>query len=752
MNEQRKPEIEKRSRVWLILMIVVGAALVYKLFSMQILEYDRYQKRVIDNVQKYNVVQADRGNIYDRNMVPLATNATVYRIFIDPSEIKKKGDDKTVDLISTGLSDILGVDYDTIYSRAIKEKRADETIKKKVSEADADLVRKFIDDNGFSRMIYLEATSMRYYPYGSLAANVIGVVGTDEGLLGIEKQFNSYLQGTPGHYITTRGGDGSAMPSEYSSYVDAKDGCSVVTTLDITLQSMLEENLKSAWENANPSNRVTGILMDPDTGAIRAMAVYPNFDLNDPYTLDETSKKLLAKCEYDKDSDEYNEYMWELIYGMWNNKAVSDLYEPGSTMKIVSTSMALDLKVVKFTDTFNCSGSLTVSGTKIGCHKKSGHGKHEFSYLLQQSCNPAMMQVAAKIGERNFYQYFLAYGFAEKTGIDLPGEANGIYVSLSGFNTVELACYSFGQTFKTTAIRQLSAVAAIANGGYIVTPHVVERLTDADGSTVQDFNYGYSRQIVSKGVCAMLREVLEDGVSGDGGARNAYVAGYKIAAKTGTSEKRDTINPETGLKDLRVASCVAMAPSDDPVIVAIIIVDEPHTTTVYGSALAAPYMASLMSEVLPYLGVQRNYTEEEMSKIAVKVKNYSGTAIDKAKQAVMDAGMSCTVIGTGDKVVKQVPAAGEYMTNIGGKIFLYTDLHTASTPVTVPNVVTKASNAAVAISMLQSAGFNVYIEGATNFSEGTGASVIAQSPAAGTLLERGDVVTIECRYLDVTDD
>jgi stage V sporulation protein D (sporulation-specific penicillin-binding protein) len=361
-----------------------------------------------------------------------------------------------------------------------------------------------------------------------------------------------------------------------------------------------------------------------------------------------------------------------------------------------------------------------------------------------------MMQVAARIGNKTFYDYFISFGFTSKTGIDLPGEENGIYTKLSGFNAVELACYSFGQTFKTTPIRQLTAIAAIANGGYLVTPHIVSAITDSRGNVIEEYEYGTVRQVVSKGVCALIRDVLEDGVSGQGGAKNAYVAGYKIAAKTGTSEKRDKINPATGKFDLRIASCVAMAPADSPRIVAILVVDEPHTDTVYGSALAAPYMANLMADVLPYLGVERKYSDEEMSRIGVTVGKYVGFEVSAAQKKVTDLGVNCVIVGKGDKVIRQIPEAGSQITKINGtKIILYTEEGGVEDPLTVPNV--KGMTASVAITTLQSAGFNVYIKGSTNFTEGAGAVVIDQIPADKTLMNRGDVVTIVCRYLDGTD-
>lgn len=739
-----------RALIWFAVMGVVSVCLVITLFTMQIMDYEKYQSQVIDNIQQESEIPAERGEIYDRNMIALATNTTTYRVFISPADIQNadRDDEKEINyaqLISTTLSDILEVDFNEVYTKTQKINRKDETIKRNVDKDTADLIRQFIADNKLTTCVYLEATTMRYYPYSSLACSLIGVTGTDGGLLGIELQYNEYLTGTPGRYITTKNAQSQSMPSEYDIYIDAKDGLSVVTTIDATIQSALEEQLEKAYYESEAANKAAGIVMNPTTGEIYAMGTYPSFDLNDPFTLDKDSLALLKASGFAESSNEYNQLYWELVYKLWNNKAVSDLYEPGSTMKIVTTAAALEEDVVSFSTVFTCSGSLRVSGTTIHCHVTKGHGTSPFSLMLQKSCNPTIMTIAARLGASKFYSYFEAFGYTTKTGIDLPGEASGLYVALSGFNSVELACYSFGQTFKTTLIQQATAMSTVANGGKLVKPRIVNSLIDSDGNTVISYDTEYKKQVVSADACKSIMAVLEEGVSNGNGVKNAYVAGYKVAAKTGTSEKRDVAD-----KKARIGSCVAVAPADDPQVVVIFMVDEPQIANRYGSTVAAPYVAALLEQVLPYLGIERQYTEEEMSRIAVSVGNYRGYSVEKAITAVEKLGLKYEIVGDGKTVTSQIPAAGETLTNLNGKVILYTGGETDEKLVTVPNIT--GMNVTAAIRILQSMNLNILIEGAKNYNQEGGATVISQSIAENIRVHEWEVITIVCRYLDDSDE
>ncbi len=738
---------KQRCLVWVLVMLIGAGVVIGALVNLQIFSYEKYQKAAVDNIQRETTVSAERGIIYDRNMVQLATNRTVWRVFISPVDIGN--DPELKELIARRLSEILDVDYQMIYDRAGKEGRRDETVKKNVGEEQANEVLAFIDEYDLENMIHLQAGTMRYYPYGTLASNVLGCVGTDGGLFGLELQYDDYLSGTPGRYVTAKNAQGYNMPFKYDSYIDALNGLNIVSTIDLTIQNLLEEQVKQSYEDTEPLNRVTGIVMNPQTGEIYGMASYPTVDLNDPFTLDEASSEKLANSGLENGTDEYRELFYTYLYGLWKNKAVSELYEPGSTFKIITTAMAREEKVTSFSDKYTCVGSLRIDGYPfpIHCHKHSGHGTLPYAEGLQQSCNPILMQVAEKIGKNLFYDYFKDFGYTEKTGIDLPGEASSIYHDISGFNQVELAVYSFGQTFKVTPLQQLTAICAVANGGYLVTPHVVSALVDDDENAVTSFGSETKRQVISTEICQEISKVLEEGVSGNGGAKNAYVAGYKIAAKTGTSEVRDILN-EAGESYLRVGSCVAYAPYDDPVVAVIIVCDQPQKGNVYGSITAAPYVANLMNQILPYLGVERQYTEKDQASLTVTVGDYTGWDMDSAIRAAQKSlGVQYEVIGNGTYVKKQIPEAGSTMIKEGGKVIFYTDDSTPGTTV-VPKLI--GMTGTVANRELVNKGFNIKITGTTNYDMGSGAVVVSQYPAEGSTVEKGSVVTIELMYMDGT--
>lgn len=754
------------------LFLLVSCVLMYALFDLQVLKYDYYQQQVLDQLTYETEVNPERGTIYDINGNTLATNATVYLVFISPQDIidamaeAEGGDDPDGalytwaaadgtaytdipmnQLIARALSDILDVEYDTVIEKAAKNGRRYEVIKKNVDEETADQVRAFIAEYGFTRQIYLRASAIRYYPYDTLASHVIGFTNADgEGIYGLESYYNNIMEGTSGRYIKAQDAHNNDMPFDYESYVEAENGYNIVTTLDMYIQYELENQLKATYYESGAGNRVTGIVMDVNTGGILGMGTYPPFDLNSPYVLDEESQAQLDLL--DPESDDYNETRLNLLYSMWKNKAVTELYEPGSTSKILTTAMALEESVVKVEEGFYCSGSYKVDGypKPINCHKKGGHGSLPFYQMLQQSCNPTMMQIAQRLGIDTFWQYFNAFGYSSLTGIDLPGESPSIISSYKDFGGVSLAVYAFGQTFKTTALQQITSIASVANGGYLVTPHLLKEIVDDDGNVIQSYETEAKRQVVSTETCDIITEILEDGVSGNGGAKNAYVKGYKVAAKTGTSEKRDKVDAN-GEKSYRIGSCVAYAPADDPQVAVLIVVDEPMNGSVYGSVVAAPYVSKLLSFVLPYLGVEAQYTEEELKKIEISISNYVGATREATVADLSWRGIEYTIVGDGDTVTAQVPAAGSTIFKDTGKLILYTGEETPKNTVTVPDLVGKTAEAANRL--LVNAGLNVSLTGATN---GDTATVISQSPAAGETVPAATVVTIEVRHLGLTDD
>ncbi|MBQ7714962.1 MAG: PASTA domain-containing protein [Clostridia bacterium] len=756
----------KKAYFVLFFFILIALATVGILFKMQVVDYDYYQDLVVKQVTTEIEVNPERGEIYDTNYNVLATNITRYLLFISPQDIidameepeKNKVEAvfawdnfegyrenglKMNELIAKYLSGLIdGVEYDDVMEKAAKKGRRYEVIAKMLDEDTADEIRNFVAKYNLKMQIHLTPTPVRYYPYNDLASHVIGFTDADgKGVYGIEAYYNNIMEGKSGRYITAQDARHQDMPFEYETYVEAENGHKIVTTIDNYIQFELQNQLENAYADHGPANRVCGIVMNVKTGAILAMDTEPSFDLNEPRTLDEASQAILS--EYTDGTDEYAEKRLELLFTMWKNKAISETYEPGSTFKIITTAMALEDKVVTPNDYFTCTGSLTVEGydDPIHCHQIEGHGTIPFRVGLQQSCNPTLMQVAFRVGRERFYNYFKQFGYSDLTGIDLPGEVSTLYHSYEYFGLPSLAVYSFGQTFKTTPLQQITAISAVANGGYLVTPHVLKEIADDGGNVLEKYETDVKRQVVSTEVCRTITEILEEGVSGDGGARNAYTKGYKVAAKTGTSQKRDKEG------DLNVGSCVAFAPADDPQIAVLFMVDEPMNGAIYGSVVAAPYVSNLLSSVLPYLGYEPSYTEEELRNAQVTVSNYVGATVDTAEADLGWREVNYEIIGGGDTVTSQIPPAGSTFSKESGILYLYTDGATATADIAVPDLVGKTAEAANRI--IVNLGLNVSISGATN---GSSAVVTSQSPAAETLVPKGSLVTIEMIHQITSDD
>lgn len=746
-----------RRSFWLgVIMFGVFAVLMFRILAIQVFDFDKYQSKVINQMTTESPVPADRGKIYDRNGNVLATNVTTYRVFISPSgilsaqeEIGENSKTQYAEIVSYGLAQTLGVNYEDVYKQA-KEytKYLDRTIMRKVDEETADRVRQFIKDYELETMVYLEAQSTRYYPGGTLGAHMIGFTSSDGvGLYGLEYQYDEYLKGIDGYYITARDSHGNEMPYEYSSYIDAVSGYNLTTTIDTTIQNFLEEQLEATVVDHDVKNRACGIVMNVKTGAILAMATSSPFDLNDPWTLDARSQEALAKSGYAENSEIYNTLSREMLLNMWSNKAIAESYIPGSTFKILTSAMALEEQVVTLNETLTCSGRMQpVRGVTVKCHKVEGHGPLTYAEGLQNSCNVWFMTLGARVGIKNFQNYAKALGYYEKTGIDLPGEATSIFAS--EMSALDLAIYAFGQNFNVTPIQQVTAVAAIANGGTLVTPYVVESISDNSGNTIYRHETDVKRQVISESVCDTLAQVLEEGVSGNGGAKNAYVAGYRVAAKTGTSEKKTQ-----GDEGMYICSTVAFAPADDPEIVMIIIVDEPTKGVLYGSTVAAPYVAKALENILPYYGVEPIYSEKELANTGIRTPNYKGMTVSGATERAESAGINVVVVGSGDKVTSQSPASGTTIDKTYGVVVLYTGGASAESDlVTVPDLTGKTSVAAN--HWLVNLRLNVKIEGVNNpyVSASNVPVVVKQSIEPGTQVKAGTVVTVEFRYMDKDEE
>ena len=736
----------RRSSLILISLALIACFLLFNIFKLDFILYSYYREKAFDQITTTSTLKAERGNIYDSNMNLLATTKTTWRVFISTREIKTKSKNDNIDytdIISSGLAKILSLDKNTLNKKISNTNQLDVTIKKSANEEEYSAVVNFAKENGLDDLIFTEAQTSRYYPEATLAAHVLGFTGSDnQGLYGLEYYYNSLLAGKDGYYTYAKDAAGNSMPGDYSGVSKAIDGHSIVTTIDSFIQEQLESQLEIIRVNHSVENRVTGIVMDTTTGAILAMATSSPFDPNNPFELDEQSLQKLRNSGLIEGSTEYKAYKNELMQIMWSNKAVSETYEPGSTFKIITVSSALDLGVAKTSDTFSCNGYHTVGGWRIKCHKTTGHG-HNFSlaYGLQMSCNPTMMTIAERIGAENFYSYVEKFGYLEKTGIDLPSEAVTIFHKLDNIGPTELATASFGQRFKVSIINQLTAVAAVANGGNLVKPYLVSKVIDSDGNIVSQHQTVVRRQVISEDVAKTVSDILEKGVSGDGGAKNAYVDGYLVAAKTGTSQKFDVLDAN-GNSYLRIGSTVAYAPSDQGGIAVIIVVDEPQSQVKYGSVVAAPYVSNLLTSILPYLDFNSSSENSEYT-----VGNYIGASSDTVTANLKANGINYVVIGSGNTVIDQIPNADVSILKSVSRVYLYTEKRENEYS-TVPSVVglpIKEANI-----LLTSAGLNVRINGGLS-QNCTTVTVTSQSYPLGARVKKGSVITLTVLGTDFED-
>jgi len=741
-----KMSVEKRITVVLIAFLLFACYLLINVLRLDLFMYDYYLNKTYDQITTSSTLPAKRGSIYDANMNLLATSDTVWRVFVSPREIKTHSRENNFDyasLIAEGLSSVLDISKDRLYKKITESNVLDVTLKGAIDEDTYRKTLQFIKTNSLEELVFTESKSMRYYPEGILAAHVLGFTGSDnQGLYGLEYYYEDILRGIDGYYLYAKDATGNALNNEYSTYVAPTDGSSLITTIDSYIQSELEAIVETARSNHGAENRVAGIVMNTETGAILAMATSGAFDPNEPFVLDEFSAKKLADSGYSEGSDEYKKYKTELLELMWSNKAVSEIYEPGSTFKIATVSAALDSGAVSLTDTFSCPGYREVGGWRIRCHKTTGHGSgFNLAYGLQMSCNPCMISIAEKMGSETFYNYVQQFGYLEKTGIDLPSEAIGIFHKPESIGPTELATSSFGQRFKVSIINQLTAIAAVANGGILLKPYVVDRIINANGETVYKHETEIKRRVISEDVANAVSEILIDGVNGNGGAKNAAVEGYDIAAKTGTSQKFDILD-SSGNSYLRIGSTVAYSQDEERGVATIIVVDEPTSTVKYGSVVAAPYVSMLMERVLPYL----EFISSAES-VNIKVENYVGQALSTVERSLRQSGIGYETVGDGDNVIAQTPLAGEIFTYPIGKIILYTT-ETSKDTVTVPELYGKTL--AEAIKLATASGLNVKLAGAAS-SPDSDDRVSEQSLKSGEKVRRGSVITIRAIKEDYAD-
>lgn len=714
----------RRSIFVLLVLVLVGfGAIIFSLAKLQLVEGADLQTRAVDQQLKNTTISAQRGTIYDCNMKPLAQSATVWKVVLEPAFIT----DKNRETIADGLSKILGMDKADILKRSYKKTYYDE-LKRKVETDVKDEILKFKNDNKVGNGVRLIEDYKRYYPYGTFAASVLGFTGADsQGLAGVEEKYDSYLTGVSGKLVTAKNAIGTDMPFQYEQKVDAQNGNSLVLTLDEVVQHFLEKNLEEGVIVNKVQNRACGIVMNVKTGAILGMAVKGDFDPNDPFTVADKTEaaKITAMPEGEARTTALNAARQK----QWRNKCVSDVYYPGSVFKMVTGSSGLEEGVITESSPFFCSGSVVVADKTIHCWRTYGHGSETFVQGLCNSCNPVFIEIGRRLGPDRFFKYFQAFGFTSRTGIDLPGESRSLFYSASELNPVELATSAFGQSNSITPIQMVTACAAVANGGYLVQPHVVAKIIDDGGNIIKSADTSPKRQVISSETSRRMSAILQTNAT-IGTAKNGYLPGYRIAGKTGTSEK-------TGLKGEYIASYCGFAPADDPQIAMLVFFDEPHGSSYYGSAVAGPVFAKTMEEILPYLGVERKYTDKEIAKLDQQAPDVVGKTLAEAKNALYKAKLSPKIYGSGEKILSQVPEPGKTIPQ-NGTVVLFTDEGSTAKTVTVPNLLKMSLSAANKTAA--NAGVNISITGAAL--TGTNPVSNSQSIPEGTKVTPGTVVTV----------
>ncbi len=747
-NSNRKNEnvrranriIQTRSFVLMILMgVVMFVLLFFRLFDLQITRHEELQGKAVNQQTRRTVVTANRGTIYDAGGNILAISSSAETIILSPLEIDNAVNDTedpvswTKESLAAGLAEILGKDASAIRKRMDNVKSQYEVIQLRADEDTAAKVRSYVDENKIAG-VHLVADTKRYYPYGSLAAQVIGFVGDENtGLYGLEAYYEKELEGQSGLVISSKDQAENDMLYTYEQYFAAKNGSDLTLTLDTTIQYYLEKGIESMVDKFSAANGASGIVMDAKTGGILAMASYPNYDLNDFLTVsDQTLKERIERGE---------STVADMQLLQWRNKALNDTYEPGSTFKILTLSAALEEGVVDKTTTVNCGGSVNISGYTIHCSNKNGHGLQTLVQSVGNSCNPAFINYGLRIGSEKFYEYMRSFGLMNTTGIDLGGEAVGVFAADSSFTQLDLACYAFGQNFTVTPLALIAAQAACVNGGYLHTPYLVERITDSDGNVTYRHDDTPVRQVISEQTSATVRECLEYVVA-SGTGKNGQVAGYRIGGKTGTADKGQTGDV--------VVSFLCFAPADDPQVIMLITMDTPSRATgtyVSGGNMVAPTASTVMAEILPYLGVEPSYSAEELLGMDTTVPNVIGMSVEEAKTKLKDRALSYKIVGDGETITDQTPAGGAI---IPGKssVILYVGEEKSTDKCVVPHLIGKTPSEANTTAT--AAGLLIRFSGTTG-SESSSVRVLSQSIDEGTEVEAGTVITVQLGDTSVTD-
>ncbi|MDD5937779.1 MAG: penicillin-binding transpeptidase domain-containing protein [Clostridiales bacterium] len=786
--ERRTPD--RRANVIILkrtvfLMILFGILLFIplfgKLYAIQITDHEMYQQKAIEQQTMDNAVAANRGKITSADGEILAMSATVYDVILSPADFKKvqeSWDDKYGDepdqakyprpeaeTVASGLAEILEVDEEKTLARMSKNSYY-EVIAKRVEKETADQVREFILEHHLSNSIQLIPTTKRYYPKGSLASQVLGWVNPNldnTGAYGMEALYEKELAGQTGRVVTAKKGDGTEMKYSFQDYYDATDGNDLNLTLDTTIQYYCERILEKGIEMFDVQNGGFVIAMDPNTGAILAWANSPTYDLNTPWTVsDPVLSEYLEKVKNDPNSNEeaYQEALSQMQNKQWRNKAINDTYEPGSTFKSVVLAAALEEGVVNENSTFYCPGYAVVADRRIGCSKKTGHGSQNLAQAVANSCNPAFIAIGQALGAEKFYDYLEDFGFLEATGIDMQGESKinpvsaGLIWSREKFTSANgitnLATASFGQGLQVTPIQLITAASAVINGGHLMKPYVMSSITDPDGNVVSQNQPTEVRQVIGEETSERCRTILEGVVDGGTGKR-AYVPGYRIGGKTGSSE---TLESRQGI-DHTIVSFLGFAPADDPQVIVLVMYDNPKPASpgnnltakgyyISGGNMAALMAGELLSNILDYMGVEKNYTDAEKAMIDVTVPNLVGQTAQVGKESLENAGFTVRTEGDGDTVTAQIPVGGAVIPS-GSEVVLYLGVDKPTDQVTVPDV--RGQTAEAAQQALKQYGLYLKVGGSSRYMA-SNAVVASQSVEAGSKVERGTV--IECLFADNT--
>lgn len=724
--------LRQRTAILILLILVLGfGAAVLRLTYLTTVQSSELQESAVDLQLADTTVSAKRGTIYDANGNVLAESASVWQVVMSPVNFKN---DKQRQAAAKGLSEIFDLEYNDVLDDT-KQQSHYVVVKRRIESDEREKVLELIDtlkkDYSCSGVIQLLDDYKRYYPKNSLASSVIGFTGSDDqGLEGIEYEYDSYLSGTPGRIITAQNARGTDMPFRYEQNVESEDGNNVYLTIDETIQSICEKYMQKGVEDNNVLNKGVCIAMDVNTGAILAMVTTDGYDLNNPYELSAKDKKKIKSTPKKKQAEAES----AALSNMWRNKAVADTYMPGSVFKMCVASAALEENLVNEKTSFTCTGSISVEGETIHCSNISGHGTQNFVEAISNSCNPAFIQIGQMLGAGKFRQYYQGFGFSDKTGIDLPGEAEDSFWKEGKMGGVDLAVASFGQNFTITPIQMITACAAVSNGGYVVQPHVVSKITDSKGNVIKTVDKKVKRQVISDDTSKKMNEYLEYNTERQGAAAG-YISGYKVAGKTGTTEKRGVTKVESSFSEDYISSFCGYAPADDPQIAMLVFFDTPDGDAYYGSQVSSPVFINIMSEVLPYLDVKTSYTDEELGYVDASAGDYTGVSVDEAKTAVEADGFTATVKGNGSTVISQIPTVSSGLQK-GGSIVLYTDSDSQSETVSVPSLIGLSPDEVNDVASAY--GLNVSFSGATT-SSGTSSS---QNVEAGTSVSPGTVITV----------